>query len=129
MQFEYLQQITAQESIDIDNIGQVCLQVFSAYGETKVLIIRTTDGISEIIEFGPVNTDIEELPDKVFYSYQRMEFSQQKIYKIINKFINDQIVQQVFEVSFEDAKKVIKNLVDCMISKPIEENTDYDKLI
>ena len=127
MQFEYLQQITAQESIDIDDIGNTSIQCFSSYGETKVLIIKTTDGISEIIEFGPVNTDIEELPDKVFYSYQRMEFSQQKIYKIINKFINDQIVQQVFEVTFDEAKKVIKNLVD-YIYQPTEQ-VDYDRLV
>ena len=129
MQFEYLQQITAQESIDIDDIGNTAIQCWSNYGETKVLIIKTMDGITEIIEFGPVNTDINELPDKVIYNYQRFEFNQGKIIKIINKFINDEIVSQVREVTFTEAKNVIKNLVDCMMNKPEEEQIDFDKLI
>lgn len=127
MQFEYLQQITAQESIDIDDIGNTAIQCWSNYGETKVLIIKTMDGITEIIEFGPVNTDINELPDKVIYNYQRFEFNQGKIIKIINKFINDEIVSQVREVTFTEAKNVIKNLVDYIVRT--SDEVDYDRLI
>lgn len=127
MQFEYLQQITAQESIDIDDIGNTAIQCWSNYGETKVLIIKTMDGITEIIEFGPVNTDINELPDKVIYNYQRFEFNQGKIIKIINKFINDEIVSQVREVTFIEAKNVIKNLVDYIVRT--SDEVDYDRLI
>ena len=128
MQFEYLQTITAQESIDIDDIGSVCLQCFTPYGETKVLIIRTIDGITEIIEFGYVNIDVKELPDFVNYTYNRMEFSQSKISKIITKFINDKQVSQVLEVTFTEAKNVIKNLVDYIMTRPSDE-VDYDRLI
>ena len=127
MQFEYLQQITAQESIDIDDIGNTAIQCWSNYGETKVLIIKTMDGITEIIEFGPVNTDINELPDRVIYNYQRFEFNQGKIIKIINKFINDEIVSQVREVTFIEAKNVIKNLVDYIVRT--SDEVDYDRLI
>lgn len=126
MQFEYLQQITAQESIDIDDIGNTTIQCWSNYGETKVLIIKTMDGITEIIEFGPVNTDINELPDRVIYNYQRFEFNQGKIIKIINKFINDEIVSQVQEIDFDTAKNVVKNLIDYVIPK---KEIDFDKLI
>lgn len=128
MQFEYLQTITAQEAIDIDDIGNTNIQTFSNYGETSVLIIRTIDGISEIIQFGPVNIDIKELPDNVSYTYQRIEFNQRKLSKIIEKFINNEMVSQVFEVTFNEAKKVIKNLIDCIVSRPSDE-VDYDKLI
>ena len=128
MQFEYLQTITAQESIDISDIGNCQIQCFTPYGETKVLIIRTIDGITEIIEFGYVNIDVKELPDFVNYTYNRMEFSQSKISKIITKFINDKQVSQVLEVTFTEAKNVIKNLVDCIMSRPSDE-VDYDRLI
>lgn len=128
MQFEYLQTITAQENIDIDNIGECAIQCFTPYGETKVLIIRTIDGISEIIEYGYINIDVEELPDEVNYSYKRIEFSQSKIIKIIDRFINDKQVSQVQEISFQEAKAVIKNLVDCIMSRPSDE-VDYDRLI
>ena len=57
-----------------------------------------------------------------------MEFSQSKISKIITKFINDKQVSQVLEVTFTEAKNVIKNLVDCIMSRPSDE-VDYDRLI
>ena len=129
MQFEYLQQITAQESIDINDIGNTCIQCFTAYGETKVLIIKTVDGITEVIDYGYINVDVEELPDTVSYNYNRFQFNQQKLIKIINKFINDREIIQVLEISFEEAKNVIKNLVDCMMNKSEEEQVDFDRLI
>ena len=128
MQFEYSHIITAQEQIDIDDVGNTSIQCFTPYGETKILIIRTIDGITEIIDYGYINADIEELPDKVNYSYQRMEFSQPKLIKIIDKFINDPLVAQVFEISFQEAKSKIKNLIDCMATRPSDE-VDYDRLI
>lgn len=129
MQFEYLRQITAQESIDIDNLGSICLQCFTFYGETKVLIIKTVDGITEVIDYGYINVDVEELPDTVSYNYNRFQFNQQKLIKIIDKFINDKGIIQVLEISFEEAKNVIKNLVDCMMNKSKEEQVDFDRLI
>lgn len=127
MQFEYLHQITAQETIDIDDIGNTAVQVFSAYGETCVLIIKTIDGISQIIEFGPINVDIEELPDKVAYSYERCQFNQRKLVGRIDKFIQNPSVIQVEEIDFQQAKSIIKNLVDFVI---IDDNEiDYDRLV
>lgn len=128
MQFEYLQQITSMASLEVDDIGNTAIQCFSDYGETKVLIIRTIDGISEIIEFGPVNTDVKQLPDFVSYTYTRIEFNQRKIAKIISKFINDKIITQAQEIDFDSAKEVIKNLVD-YVNLPKESNDDYDRLV
>lgn len=126
MQFEYLQVQTAMSSIDIDDIGNCCLQCFSDFGETKVLIIKTIDGISEIITYGPINIDVKELPDYVDYTYQRMEYNQRKIAKIIDKFINDKIVTQVIEIEPVEAKSIIRNLVDDVIT---DKTQDYDRLI
>lgn len=128
MQFEYLQMITAQEHIDIDDIGNFCIQAFTPYGDTKILVVRTIDGISEIIDYGYINTDVAELPDEVNYSYRRIEFSQVKLIKIITKFINDKNVSQVFEITFDEAKSVIRNLIDCIASRP-SDNVDYDRLV
>lgn len=126
MQFEYLQVQTAMSSIEINDIGNFCLQCFSDFGETKILIVKTIDGISEIITYGPVNIDVEELPDFVSYTYQRMEFNQRKIAKIIDKFINDKIVTQVLEIEQIEAKEIIRNLIDYVIT---DKAQDYDKLI
>ena len=90
--------------------------------------MRTIDGISEIIDYGYINTDVTELPDEVNYSYRRIEFSQVKLIKIITKFINDKNVSQVFEITFNEAKSVIRNLIDCMTSRH-SDDVDYDRLV
>ena len=92
-----------------------------------MLIIKTIDGIAQLIEFGPVNVDIEELPDKVCYSYERFPFNQRKLVAKIEKFIQDGSVSQVEEVDFVTAKSVIKNMVDIVI--PEENDVDYDRLV
>ncbi len=125
MQFEYQKIVTAQETIDIEDVGNCALQTFTAYGETKVLIIKTTDGISEIIEFGPANVDIKELPDHVVYIYDRFEFNQRKVIRRIDKFIQDESVIQVLQIEYDQAKQVIKSPVDIVI----KQETDYDKLV
>lgn len=125
MQFEYLQQITSMASLEVDDIGNTCIQCFSDFAETKVLIIKTVDGISEIISFGPVNTDVKELPDFVSYTYERMQFNQRKISKIISQFINDKIITQAQEIELDEAQKIVKNLIDYVIPK---EQPDYDKI-
>ena len=127
MQFEYLQQITSQESIEIDDIGNTAIQTFTNYAETKVMIIKTLDGITEVIEFGPVNIDVKELPDRVIYTYERFEFNQRKLIKKIEKFIQDDSVAQVIETDYNHAKEVIKNLVDFVIKE--DNEIDYDRLI
>lgn len=94
------------------------------------MIIKTTQGISEVITYGPVNCDVEELPDYVGYTFERFQFNQNKISKMIMKFINISGISQVFEKTIDEVKPYIKNLIDCVQGLQIPDiEEDYDRLI
>ena len=114
MTFEYLVKIKKESSINIENIGNCALDVFNDLGFEWVLLIRTIEGTTQIVEFGPTLPDIEYPPAKVNYSYDRLDFSESKIINRIQKFLTDGYrgVTQAFEITQEEAKEKMKNLVD-----------------
>ena len=48
MNFEYLSQISFMDSVDIDDIGSCCLDVFNDIGEEWILNISTDLGSTKI---------------------------------------------------------------------------------
>lgn len=114
MNFEYLVKIQKESSIDIEDIGNCALDVYNDLGFEWVLLIHTREGLTEIVEFGPTLPDIEYPPAKVACTYNRMDFNEGKIIKTIQKFLTDgyRNVTQAFEVTQQEAKEKMKNLVD-----------------
>ncbi len=114
MNFEYLVKIKKESSIDIEDIGNCAIDVFNDLGFEWVILIRTIEGTTQIVEFGPTLPDIEYPPAKVNYTYDRMDFSESKIINRIQKFLTDgyRNVTQAFEITHEEAKEKMRNLVD-----------------
>ena len=114
MNFEYLITTKKEQSIDIKNIGTCALDAYNDLGFEYLLIIKTREGLTEIIEYGPLIPDLEYLPANVSYTYNRIDFSESKIIKRINKFLVEGCrgITQVFEIELEEAKEKIRNLVD-----------------
>jgi hypothetical protein len=114
MTFEYLVKIKKESSINIEDIGNCALDVFNDLGFEWVLLIKTVEGTTQIVEFGPTLADIDYPPAKVNYSYDRIDFSESKIINRIQKFLTDgyRNVTQAFEITQEEAKEKMKNLVD-----------------
>ena len=113
MRFDYMIQTIVGDSIDIDDIGNVALQMSNDRGEFWYLVIKTELGWTEIFEFGPVVPDIEQLPKSCALSYNRIEYKQGKIEDIIDKSINNGYrgITQVCEITKEEAKNNMRNLV------------------
>jgi hypothetical protein len=114
MEFEYFYVTAVNASIDIDDIGNCALDVFNDLAFEWVLLIRTIEGTTEIVEFGPIIADIEYPPAKMSYTYDRIDFNEGKIINRISKFLNDGYrgVTQAFEIEQKEAKEKMKNLVD-----------------
>lgn len=114
MYFEYLATIRKESSIDIENIGTCALDAYNDLGFEYLLLIRTTEGRTEIVEYGPIIPDLEYLPANVSYTYNRFDFSESKIGKRINKFLNEggRGITQVFEIPLSEAKDKMRNLVE-----------------
>lgn len=116
MNFEYLATIKKESSIEIPDIGKFVIDAYNDLGFNYILIVKTTEGMTEVIEYGPILSDIQLLPAKVLYSYERFDFKEGKIINLTNKFLNDGYKQitQAFEISFEEAKDKIRSMVDCI---------------
>lgn len=114
MNFEYLVKIKKESSINIEDIGNCALDVYNDLGFEWVLLIRTIEGTTEIVEYGPLIPDLECPPAKIVYTYDRITFAEGKIMTRIQKFLNDgyRSVTQAFEITQQEAKDKMKNLVN-----------------
>lgn len=114
MNFEYLVKIKKESSIDIEDIGNCAIDVFNDLGFEWVLLIRTIEGNTQIVEFGPTLPDLDYPPSSVKYSYDRIDFSESKLINRISKFLTDgyRNITQAFEITQQEAKEKMKNLVD-----------------
>lgn len=114
MEFKYMFVQEATGYVDIDDIGHFAISVTNDMYKEWIMIVNTVYGITEIVQYGPHSIDFDELEDKVNYSYQRFEYSESRISKIIDYYINDSSkhATQVSVISFKEAKERIKNIVE-----------------
>ena len=89
MKFDYLQRVLVDAQLDVDDIGACVILGRNSLNEEYYLIITTTLGFTEKILYGPVAPEINILPFNVSLSYNRFEYSQGKIEKAIDMFLND----------------------------------------
>lgn len=114
MQFDYFYIQQANGSLEIDDIGNCALIVTNDLYREYILIIKTSMGKTEVLQYGPNKIDFEELPERVDCSYQRFDYNQNKIKSVIDKFLNDpkKIITQAIVVSVETAKEHIRDFTD-----------------
>lgn len=114
MRFEYLGRQEFDESIDIENLGNIYLVAVDVQlGVEFYLSITTSLGQTEVKQFGPVAVDFNVVLSTYYqFSYQRFEYSETKIIKIIDKFVNPPkfTITQVVEISKEQFNERLKNL-------------------
>lgn len=89
--FDYNEQSVFTKSIDVDDIGNVALKCLTEDLMEYYIIVKTVMGETKILEYGPVITDTDMLFDKFNVNYSELQFSDKKVYKEINHFINNKI--------------------------------------
>lgn len=114
MNFDYLYEMQANGQISIENIGEVCLTVNDILGTEYILIIHTEYGECKVIEYGPVFITTGEPLGTLYSSLLKFQYNEGKLISIINKFLNKPKARiiQATEISLEEAKEKIKNMVD-----------------
>lgn len=113
MQFDYMYTMTAEDSVEIEDVGNFCLSVINDVYREWIMICSTEFGITKWLQAGPFRIDFDELDDRVMYTYQQMEYNQTKMCRIIDSFINDpkKTTTQVTVLEESEAKSRIKDLV------------------
>ena len=114
MNFDYLYEIQANGQISIENIGEVCLTINDILGTEYILIIHTEYGQCKVLEYGPIFISTGEPLGNLYSSLLTFQYSEGKLITIINKFLNKPKakITQATEISLEEAKEKIKNMVD-----------------
>lgn len=117
MNFPYFYASQNLDSIDIENIGNVCLEARNDLGLVWYLSIKTILGWSLIETWGPIL--YEEYMDYHYkYTCDYEEYNDSRLPRKIDKFINDpkKIITQVFFTDLDFVKEKISNL-KCLQSK------------
>ena len=110
--FEYLYETKATGFLEVENIGECCLVANNDFMQEQILIVTTSLGKTKIIQYGPVFVDNVQPPLDVTYTYCEIDFSDYKIDKRIEKFINDPKFRttQVRQIDLEEALEYITDL-------------------
>ena len=123
MQFEYLYTTQAMGTFDVDNIGEVCISAINTFMlQEYILIIHTEEGRSKIIQYGPRFIELDAPPLSVTYTYDEIDYNQNKLVRIIDRFINNPkyCISQVVLIDYEEAIEKIKDLVEYLWYKKRE---------
>ena len=114
MKFDYLYIAQSEGSIDIEDVGNVCISATNTLFQEYFLVIQTMYGRTKIIQYGPVFVDIDDVPSFVSYTYTEIDYSQGKISNIIEKFLNNPKynISQVTLIELEDARERITDLME-----------------
>ena len=113
MVFNYNKVSVASDSVSIADLGNVCLRVITTEEECYYLYIKTKNGKSSIIIYGPKECGENNLLSKVDYSYERVDYSLKKLTIVINSFINSpKNKQKVVNVQEIDPKEMSDDIID-----------------
>lgn len=112
MIFEFNNQFVPQSLIDVEDIGQCCVECVNKEGDYYYIIIKTSLGTTTIVTFGPVNVDFDTLPNGYTTSLKRMDYKEDKIVKELKLFLNDskKKIVEAKEVDLEEALINCKDL-------------------
>lgn len=109
----YYYQEQATDELAIEDIGNCAIIANDDLNTRYFLLIRTVLGVTGVVEYGAYR-DGKVVPS-CQCSYMQFDYSEKKIYNIINKFLNNPrrcITQaQVYNEDMKDLVKMIKNPV------------------
>ena len=109
-QYKYLYEVTATGFVDIEDPCNTCLWATNGLFQEYVLIIKTTMGKTQTIQYGPNIIDIEKPPTNVYCEYKEFDVSDYKVDSIIEKFLTKSYATQVLVISLQEAKEKIRDM-------------------
>ena len=114
MEFEFDKQLEAQNSIEIENIGDFGLEGINEDGFRYYLAVKTLYGQTIIAYCGPIMPDIDILPSGFSTGLNKMEYKEDRLNKFISLWLNDKYkkIKDASVLSFEEAVLEFKDLSD-----------------
>lgn len=121
--FRYCPQKRYMGQLDISDLGNCSIHIMATSPVTMsldeyYLVIKTSDGRTAVMQYGPKHIGRDRLPGKVFLSYQEFEYSPSKISKCITSFLSDapgKLVSAAEVVDPDKAYGACRGLIELMI--------------
>ena len=110
--FEYMLIRTVGAELKVDDIGECCILGRDDLGQEYYMVVTTHMGLTDIVEYGPALPDFEVLPKSVTYKFDRIDFSEFKIEKRIDKFLTSHPITYAEVVKLEDIHEFIRPPID-----------------
>ena len=120
--FDYFFTRTAFGQLDIEELGNCCIEASDDKGQFYYLIIDTKLGWTRIFEYGPCLPDFNELPKSVSCTFDREEYNEKKLSKRINMFLNNPKAEITQARVLEDESEAFDNLKDIIAYMKNKEN-------
>lgn len=116
MNFEYFTTKVINADLEVEDIGSCAIKAFNDEGKEFILIIETQLGTCRVFTYGPAVPDFDLAPDMVNLSFQRVEFKQNILCKIIRGFLNNPSykITQAMECTKEEALQDCKDMIEYM---------------
>lgn len=112
--FDYMQVITVGAQLEVKDIGDCCILGRDDLGQEYYLIVKTKMGTSNIVEYGPACPDFDLLPKSVKYTFDRIDYSEFKIEKRIEKFLTGHPITYAQVVELEEIAEFLRAPVSYM---------------
>lgn len=117
MIISYCYKIEKTEDIEILDIENFALLCIGSTMKEYILMSTTKSGITSLIQYGPISFIQDDFcfsEYKLTCLYQRFEYNEKKLYKIISQYINDPVkmINTVSLIDFEEAKNKIVSPVN-----------------
>lgn len=116
MDFPYFKETIINGNLEVDDIGNCAIEAMNDNAECWVLVIDTMLGTSRIFKYGPYNYDLDMLPKNVLCSFSRIPFSEFKLKKEIDSFLNSPFanITQARVVDKYEALNNCKSIIEYM---------------
>lgn len=109
-QYFYTQQATG--TFEIEDLGNFAISCTNDIYHEYIMLVKTEYGVTKVITFGPNIIDQDTPNDTVDCKFQQFDFSQYKIEKMVDKFVNEakRVITQVTVIDQKDALERIKDV-------------------
>lgn len=112
--FDYMQVITVNAQLEVENIGECAILGRDDMGKEYYIVVTTMMGQTEVVEYGPALPDFAALPPEVTYKYSRFDYSEFKIEKRIEKFLNSNPITFAEVRTIDEIRQLMRPLIDCV---------------
>lgn len=86
-EFTYGPVTTYEHLVELEELGNVAIEVIDSELYCYYLVIRTELGQASILEYGPIVPDSQLLPSRTTIIFERITFDERRISQVISRFL------------------------------------------